>query len=514
MSRTAERVARNASWSLASGVVAFAAGAVSSVVLARLLGPRDLGTYALVLSMGGAVSLLVTLALPQAVMKYVAEFEARNDRETVRRMLGAVARYQVAASVVAGAAAALAAPALERVFGAPGFASALRLAMLGLVPATLAALVIAALQGLQDYRRAALISLSSTSLYFVTTVALLAAGAGVMGAVGAGVATSVLTAILAVRGIRLHLGSVALRGAVPQIASRKLRRYVPSLTAVLVLDAVVWQRSEIFFLGIYRGAREVGWYALAFGAATILMRLVPRALSHVLPPVASGYYGADDLEGMKTLFRLGGRYLTILTAPLVAGGVLLAGPMLTLVYGKEYRPAAAAFSILLVGAGLGAVGSVAAGIQTGMERQGQVLRIALGATAANLALDVLLIPSGGILGAATASTLAQAGAVVPGILLTRRMVGTGFPVGDCARAVAAAALSAAVGYAVSIGWPGPAGLLAAVGAGALVYLPGLLLFRALRTEDFDRFRSLVGILPSPVQRGYGGLLRLAERWAP
>lgn len=513
MRTTAERVALNASYNLASSLVAFAAGAISSILLARLLGPRDLGTYALVLSTAGLLGLVVTLGVPHAATKYVAEYEARGERETAERVLVTLGRFEVTLALAAGASAILVAPWLERVFGAPGFSTAFRIAAAGLLPGALAGLLLAGLQGLQDYRRVSLISLTSTLVLLSATIALLLAGAGVAGAVASLAATATLTVLLGWRALRRHL-RLPCRGAPLSPAARtKLRRYLPAVSLVIVLDAVVWQRSEVFFLGIFRTPQEVAWYAVAFGAAAAVMRLLPRAVSSVLPPVASGLYGRDDRTGLQTLFETGSRYLLILVSPLVAGGALLARPLLTTVYGSEYGPAAAVFPLVLLAAGFGAVGSLTAGIQTGVERQDLVLKVALAATVVNLGLDAALIPRWGIVGAAVANAAAQIGAVVAGIALTARILEARLPLGDALRILVAAGGTGMIAYGAASAVGGAAGLAGAVAAGAIAYPIALLAAGALRAEDVQRLQAVCEALPARLRPGYGGLLRFAARWA-
>lgn len=512
MSGTSSRVARNASYTFAGNLVAFVAGAAASVVLARMLGPARLGTYALALTVAGLMGMFATLGMPHAATKYVAEYAARGERETAARVLGALARVGVAAAAAVGTLAFVSAPWLERAFGAPGFAPAFRIAAAALPVTILAALILAGLQGVQDYRRVALISLVGTVVLFSSTIGLLAAGGGVPGVFGALALTGMLTAVLGAGALRKH-GLSLVRASLPRAPIGKLRRYVPAVSVVLLLDAVVWQRSEVLFLGVFRSGEEVAWYALAFGIATTVMKLIPRALAFVLPPVASGLYGTGDPVGMQVLFRAGSRYLAILAAPLVVGGAVLAEPLLVIVYGEGYRRAALVLPLVLLAAGVGAVGSVTAAIQNGIERQDLVLKVALAATAVNLGLDVWLIPAWGVVGAAIANLVAQSGAVIAGIALTAPLLGVSFPAGSCLRVLAAAVASGVVAHPVAAGMGGPVRLVGGVLAGALAYLPALLAVGVLRAEDFERLAALRELVPARLRPGYGGLLRLAGRWA-
>lgn len=514
MSETSRRVARNASYSLAGNAVAFVAGTAGSIVLARLLGPRGLGTYALVLSSTGIMGMLVRLSIPHATTKYVAEYAARGERDTVARILGTLARLEVGMALLVAGPAILLASWLEGVFQAPGFAWAFRIAAVGLLPGAVGGVATAALAGFQDFRRQTQISVARTIVVFVTTVGLVVGGTGVVGAVGAFVVGGVFAGVVSWRMVLNHHVHVSFRKTpLPTAARAKLRRYAPAVGAVLFLDAVVWQRSEVFFLGIFRTPQEVAWYAVAFGVATTVTRLFPRALTTVLAPVASGLYGAADRPGMRTLFRVGSRYLTMLVAPFVVGGAVLARPLLTTVYGPEYAPAAAVFPLLLLGAGFGAVGSVTAGIQKGIERQDLVLKVALAATLLNVGLDVSLIPLWGVVGAAIASTAAQAGAVIAGIVLTVPLVSVRFPLGSCLRIAAGAGVMGAVAFVVVRIADGPGGLVAALLSGAIVYPGALLATGAVDHEDIARLEAAGDLLPRLLRPGYGGLLRVAGKWA-
>lgn len=513
MSETSRRVARNASYSLAGNAVAFAAGTAASIVLARLLGPRDLGTYALVLSSTGIMGMVVRLSVPHSTTKYVAEYAGRGEPDTVARIVGTLARFEVGMALLVAGPALLLASWFESLFQAPGFSWAFRIAAIGLLPGAVGGVAKAALAGFQDFKRETQISVASTIFLFLTTVGLVAGGAGVAGAVGALVATGAFGGVVSWLAVRRHHVRVPFRKTVlPAPARVKLRRYAPVVGVVLFLDAVVWQRSEVFFLGIFRSPREVAWYAVAFGVAATVTRLLPRALTVVLAPAASGLYGAADRSGMRALFRTGSRYLTMVTAPFVVGGAVLAHPLLKTVYGPEYAPAAAAFPLVLLGAGFGAVGSVTAGIQNGIERQDLVLKVAVAATVLNVGLDVALIPRWGVIGAAVANMAAQAGAVIAGIVLTVPLLGVRFPLGSCLRVAAAAGVMGAVAHTVIRTTGGPGGLVAALLAGAVVYPGALLATGAVGHEDLARLEAAGDVLPRPFRPGYGGMLRLAGRW--
>jgi O-antigen/teichoic acid export membrane protein len=84
-----------------------------------------------------------------------------------------------------------------------------------------------------------------------------------------------------------------------------------------------------------------------------------------------------------------------------------ATPVVLLLYGEAYLPAAGAFSLVVLGAPFIALGVVSSGWLVIRRCTGHALRRTLLGMATNVALNVVLIPRMGIAGAALATLLAQ-----------------------------------------------------------------------------------------------------------
>jgi O-antigen/teichoic acid export membrane protein len=160
-------------------------------------------------------------------------------------------------------------------------------------------------------------------------------------------------------------------------------------------------RLDFIVLGALAGPAPVGIYAVASKYAELL-RLPALAVTWVAyPRVASG--GTD---GFATRARRAVPRLVMLG--LAAGGVLalLAFPLLPLVYGSEFRSAVWPAAIIA----LGLVAEPAAGIGSaflmGSGRPGLNSMLLTVGLLATVALDFLLIPRHGALGAAWASSAA------------------------------------------------------------------------------------------------------------
>ena len=170
-------------------------------------------------------------------------------------------------------------------------------------------------------------------------------------------------------------------------------------------------RLDQWFLGALAGSRELGLYSIAVAWAEALWYL-PTALASVQRPHLVRAHAAGAARQAAGVFR----GVMLLTA--VAGAaMILAAPFLcTVVFGSEFSGSVDDLRVLV----LGAFGMVALKLLgNALVAQGfpllQSLAIASGFVL-TIALDILLIPQFGGVGAATASTIAYtaAGAVVVG----------------------------------------------------------------------------------------------------
>jgi O-antigen/teichoic acid export membrane protein len=183
-----------------------------------------------------------------------------------------------------------------------------------------------------------------------------------------------------------------------QTAALPLGFFLITLTLYTYIDTVI--------LGIMRTDAETGWYAASYRVYEGLM-YAPSAFATVLTPRFSQLFG-DDPRRLRTLFQRS--LLGSAAAAVLVGGVavLLARPMMLLFYGAAYEAAVPPLQVL-------AGGSIfvfctwilhSAAIAINLDRR-LVATTAIGLFT-NIALNIALIPSRGITGAAWATVIAEA----------------------------------------------------------------------------------------------------------
>jgi O-antigen/teichoic acid export membrane protein len=168
-------------------------------------------------------------------------------------------------------------------------------------------------------------------------------------------------------------------------------------------------RIDLFVLSAVATSGELGRYATAV-SVTSVMFLVPQTLAQVVFPRVAALSAGDDesldqraIVEAKSLRHVS--LITLVSLPVVAIAMAVAIPLL---FGSEFSGAVGLGLILLPGCALFGIASVLAATINGRGFPGYSLRAAVLSTPVALALYATLIPLLGDLGAAIASSVSYA----------------------------------------------------------------------------------------------------------
>lgn len=375
-----------------------------SMTLARALGPHDYGIYAFALSVVAMLSLPATMGLPMLLVREVAKYHLQEDwrslRGLLRRSNQAVLALSVALAAIAGALA----------VALPHRPEVLRLGVvvwaLLLVPLTaLGDVRGAVLRGLRRpvqgelppmvVRPAILLVLLAATIGFGSLTPAAAVAANVVAAAGA----FVIGAALMWRAM-----PAPVRAATPVYDTAAWGRSVLPLSMLVGLHALQSQIATLM-LGLLSTSASVGTYRVALQLAG-LVAFTLVAINTVIGPHIVRLYESREMDRLELMVRWSSRLILLIALPVSLVFVLFGRRILETFFGAEYGAASGALAILAVGhaifAAIGPVGSLLT--MTGHER---CVVAALGAgVTANVVLNLILIPSRGIEGAAAATLVA------------------------------------------------------------------------------------------------------------
>ncbi len=384
---------RNVAFVFATSAAALPISLATSVVLARWLSVADRGMYALLTTLSAIVFLLTQLGWAEAII-----YRTRRQGVPLRRALST--------GLIANGSFALAVLALCLVFREP-----LSRSFLGDVSprAFWVAAATAPLLTLGDLLRGAaraldrfdlhnqFLLLQSGLILAALVVALPLAG----GALDAALVANLVIQIALVAGFGTRIAALAgfewrvdLREAFASIAYGGVM-YLQNLLIHL------HERVDVFLLAALGvAASDIGLYAAAVSVVAPL-RLIPGALGTALLPRLAGAPESDAAEFTAAVVRPA--TLLMLIAALALAGIGAVG--IPLLYGRAYAPAVTPFLVLLPGVTAVTVSRVLARYFAAVGRQRALLVLDSAALVVNVGLNLVLIPRGGITGAALASLI-------------------------------------------------------------------------------------------------------------
>ena len=268
-----------------------------------------------------------------------------------------------------------------------------------------------------------------------------------------------------------------------------LLRYSLPLVA-MELSSVMLSLGDRVLIQRMLGSAWLGVYSAPYNLCDYIGAVLVTAFTGAVTPMVLRLW-ADEGEAVTQHFLQRVFHLYLLFAiPMVAGVSAVAEPLLLLVASEKYRAGAAIIPWVIGGVALqGLFPVVSAGLQI-QKRSGRILLAILSAAGLNVLLNLLLIPSLGIEGAAIATLLAYGLMTALAAWMGRGTV----PVRPEYRRIAVFVAMAALMYGVLMQIQFPqqlTTLLVRMVAGAAIYAVGTVLLdgetRALAQQALGRF---------------------------
>lgn len=400
--------------SAASRIWITLAGGVTTIVLARTLGPDNWGSYSIAGSLLAILMAVTSLGVDQGIVYFV------GGRSWAPRAAFRTALKMAAVTGTVGAIAGLAARVLvpSAFAGLPVWLTAVVVVAL---PFSLA-LVYASSVAMASDRYEASVSIPAVQAGLLLVISVPAAVLfSREGAVTALTVSAVVTAIGAIVWARRRLpeGEGTQPGQLRRAISFGIKGYGAN-----ALQLVNYQ-VDLFILAAVASAAAVGHYALAVSATTLLL-LLPRALSAVLYPRVARLSATGEELALDAVEARSIRHISLIVG-LTSVGMALALELLVVpVFGADYRATVNLGLILIPGlAALGVAGVLAAAV-VGRGYPRYSLYGSLITTPLTLLMYATLIPALHATGAALASTVSYVSGSLLMCWFYRRV--TGHPV--------------------------------------------------------------------------------------
>ncbi len=473
-------------WLVASKVFTFVLYFVVSVVIVRGLSAADYGVYSLLNSIAENLAVVGAFGLNVSLLRFIPELVRDNNRAGLLRLLMRSALLEILVLVAIGVGLYLLHNVMTTLLHIPF--------ILFLIPT----LALTGMLVAKDY-----LNNVFTALFRVRVVAMMSALQAVLFllclwlAAPLSVGDVLFSYSGSIAGVSLiSSGLLCLylwRWRVQSPALGVGRRRVLNLSLPTLANAVsnkfLQQYSEIFFLGYFAAAQVVGYYALGYMLANLLLTFIPMAL-HTLFTSAFAESYARHRASLGNLISGMYQILIIICLPLSILGAFFASQAVVVIYGEKMAAAGLIASFFCVFQAFTLLWIPLSMALTATEKVAKTMWLNVLQLIVNLVLDYVLIKRFGVPGALAAVSLTFLITVPIKLWVLRGLLGgIYFPWSFAVRTMTPALVLAAI---LSLILP-PLNLLGLVvmAVGYLI-LWGLTLklFHLIRPHDTERFRSI------------------------
>lgn len=409
------RIIKNSAWSGLNFFVTGITGFFISVILTRYFGKENYGIYSYFIWLGTILGILGGFGLNRTAIKYLPHyFFSWSEKPKACALFKKLLKIQlILATATMGGLLVIASPIKSIIGLNTGFAEIIIIiASLNIIPFAANSFCASTISTLQQFRKLALIQMFASVINLIA-IFLLAIGKHNLTAffwlfLGINFFLALNFVIATARLFKIQSSKTSGAQANKPMRFPKKEMIIYSFWNYISVccEQVVWERSEIFFLGLFSNAGEIGVYALAYSLAMLLVNFF-APINTVLNYTTAEIVTPDKQYKLKYISKHATKYLAIIMLPALIYGTVFIGDVVGFIYGQNFKQVALLFPLLAVSHVIAMIVSPAANVPNLKNEAYKITFITVVTAILNLGLGFYLIPRNGAFGAAIANTLAQ-----------------------------------------------------------------------------------------------------------
>jgi O-antigen/teichoic acid export membrane protein len=404
LSDSLRKIARGTGIALVGTAMALLLGFATRLIIARYGSEADYGIYSLAIVIMAFATVLVSLGLPDGVARYIAYFRGKRETAKVREITSVSLQLSFVSSIIFSLALFFSAGYIaSNIFHTPELAPALKAFAIGLPFFTLTNILVSVFRGFDRMQPQAYFQYVLFNVLFLLLVSILVMlHLSFVNLFYAYAIALILTFVaMLVYTIKKLPQPVTLAGWQSDAAIRRelLIFSWPLLITTLLATIILW--LDTLLLGYFKTPEAVGLY----NAASPLAKFVSDPMGLMLliyNPVATGLYSQNLMAELRRSYLISTKWIFSLTLPFFLVLFLFPEAVLSLFFGSTYVAAAPALRILSLGFIITNIFGPNQSILLALGKSRFIMWTALAGVIASVTLNVALIPSLSIVGAAIA----------------------------------------------------------------------------------------------------------------
>ena len=327
---------------------------VQGVFAARLLGVANLGLLGTITGFASSVNNLFSFRMGELVVRYFHQYQTENRLDRAAALIKAAALVEGASSVLAFLLLLLISPLAAQYLGKdPAIASLFAIYGISILGTLMQETSTGVLQVTGQFQSQAVINLGQSILTAVIIVAAFFFHGGLMIVLLAYLVGKVILGtgpvLVAWRSLNKILGPGWWRASFSLLpARRELVNFAVTTNLSATINLLV-RDSEVVWVAFFLSPVAVGYYKIALAVINLVSMPITPLIRTTYPEISRSIAEHSWTQVRRLLRRV-----TILAGGwtgATAIGLVIFGPLLIQLYGKEYLPAYPALLVLLVGFG-------------------------------------------------------------------------------------------------------------------------------------------------------------------
>ena len=391
-------------------------GLVVFLLAGYFLSPTDYGLLFLAISIFGSVLFVSRAGIPKSAARYVTEYR-ENDPGQIRNIVRTSLMVIVVLAVIVGLTLVVFRDLIASVFGEPALVPLLIGGLFYVFFRSMNSYLYTLFQGFNHIKKASILSICSYVTLLIGVVTLVWLGYGAIGAltgyvIGYGAGTVVGFVLL-----YFVLKNYETRPMEPGLRRRILEYSLP-LTATNGAS-VLYKRVDTILVGFFIGPLAVGYYVLAKQVSDFVIAPA-SSLGFTISPSYAEYKATEGDGSAARIYEMAFEHTVLFYVPAAAGLALVAEPMIEHVFGADYAGAVPVIQVFAIYIVLDAIDNITNdGLDfLGRARQRAIVKTSTGIL--NVLLNVALIPTIGVVGAAVSTVICYAIMVSVNVFLIHR----------------------------------------------------------------------------------------------
>ena len=415
ITKTKKKITFDVSWVLTSSIVVLVLHFLQKPFIARYLGPDGLGLFSMAVMLASIIELIAAFGIDGALTKYVAEYKEHQSK--VSSLVSSAFFTILIIGIITSLALFVFSNTFANVFNMPSLSLLLKIYAL-VFPFSLAhGIIISYFNGLREMKYYAFTRILQASLALAFILALLMIGLGVEGAVLGTVFAIIVTMSVAMvimkRLVRFTFSDY-------KKSTKMLASFGSRLVGANMINEI-YSYADILMIGYFLTSTEVGYYAVAISLSRFFW-LVPRAMATVAYPAISEYWAKDNRQAISKLVDKATKYSACVLIFAGMSVIFFAKDIINFLFTPEFLPAVLPLTILIIGTVTSGILRSVGGIFASVGKPDLILKISAIGAVGDIVLNIALIPTYGIIGAATATTAAYVMNVIITIYFLRKVL--------------------------------------------------------------------------------------------